>query len=132
MGGFAGGDEAGFWDEELFTLSAKEKQTKSRERIITVGDRNYTLSLSCIKEKDSFISGIVKEQQTDFKALYKALLEYTNDEEIEEFFQTSTIHFIPTDQEVQQENDFTFLAFLQDTCNLILTEDELREIARKC
>ena len=135
MGGFAGGDEAGFWDEKLFKLSKSSNSKKKQTALICIDSLYYTLALKPSKNTSFQIEGLPKNQLTVFIELYKALLKETQDEDIEDFFRMYTLLFEPVHQEQKLldediDNSLTFLSFIQESCSLVLTQQELKEIAK--
>jgi len=135
MGGFAGGDEAGFWDEELFKLSKSSNFKKKQTALICIDSLYYTLALKPAKNTTFQIEGLAQDKQVLFKELYKALLKETQDEDIKDFFRAHTLLFEPVHQEQKLldediDNSFTFLSFIKESCSLVLTQQELKEIAK--
>lgn len=174
MGGFAGGDEAGFWDDEtLFKVTDKNEANLSNhadkiQSSVTIKDAVYSLNahaaitpfIKFTGEKDgkpTFISRVVyladlhdtirfepckcdhftiegcdeiePQSNTIFKA-YQALLDYTNDPDVEEFFHEHKVHVtkrIPSSAGLSAaaSDAAAFLRLAKEACNLVLSFDEL-------
>ncbi len=140
MGGFEGGDEGGYWDLDEPTIFSKANRSKS---FIKKSGPEYTLKVF-IKEQELYDSiSLVPCKCDDFtiesydKTLseiisktYKALLEYTNDSEIEEFFNEYKVLILrDSSLETEKQQDIShaeaFLHLTKEACNLILRNDEL-------
>jgi 4-diphosphocytidyl-2-C-methyl-D-erythritol kinase len=154
MGGFAGGDEAGFWDEDTLAVSIKkqyENKTKRRNNIkasIQRSDSGCSIK-SYVKGKELYntISFVTKacdsftlegydetplESNTIYKA-YLALLEYTDDSDISDFFNEHKVVIkkgviSQTDLEASPSDTAAFMFLIKEVCNLILSTDELVKI----
>jgi len=154
MGGFEGGDEAGFWDIDTLTASIdKQHQNKAKRshRIkasIQRSDLGYSIK-AYAKGKElydtiSFVpyecetftiegcDDIPLESNTIYKA-YKALLNYTNDSDISDFFYEHKIVVnkgIPSQADLvgDSSNAAAFILLVKEVCNLILSSSELAKI----
>ncbi len=148
MGGFEGGDEAGFWDIDTLATSIEKQhqnRSKSNNRIkdsIQRSDSGYsikaytkgkelynTISFVPHECKTFTIEGcddIPLESNTIYKA-YKALLDYTNDSDISDFFCEHKVVVTKSisSQANTSSNAAAFMLLVKEVCNLILSEDEL-------
>ena len=139
MGGFEGGDEGGFWDEEaIFNPITQQKVAKKdkNETYVAIKENLYALRFV-----PSVCAQLVVEPYTELQSVldkaYGALLSYTQDGDIEEFFCNHKVVFEPCDSSSLQERSVmtpteAFLFQTRDACSLCLTPQELEEIARKC
>ena len=154
MGGFEGGDEAGFWDIDTLAASIDKQhqnRSKSNNRIkdsIQRSDSGYsikaytkgkelynTISFVPHECKTFTIEGcddIPLESNTIYKA-YKALLDYTNDSDISDFFcehKVVVTKSISSQAELagDSSNAAAFILLAKEVCNLILSSDELVQI----
>lgn len=154
MGGFEGGDEAGFWDADpLRALVDKQHQDKSKSsnRIkdsIQRDDSVYSIkayakgkelydTISFVpQECETFTIGgcddIPLESNPIYKA-YKALLDYTNDSDISDFFcehKVVVTKGIPSQAELADDSSYAaaFILLVKEVCNLVLSSDELVNI----
>jgi len=139
MGGFEGGDEGGFWDEEsLFNPTNAKTNTKTNQlhKYTTFKESNAIFALS-------FVSCVAKaltiecdtESVCDFGdiyGVYTRVLEYTNDSDIEEFFSTHKVLFSKIENAKEPYEILTpseiFLEKTKDACSLVLTQDELKNL----
>jgi 4-diphosphocytidyl-2-C-methyl-D-erythritol kinase len=154
MGGFEGGDEAGFWDIDTLTASIDQQhqnKPKSSNRIkasIQRSDLGYSIK-AYAKGKELYdtirfaphacetftIEGcddIPLESNSIYKA-YKALLDYTNDSDISDFFYEHKVVVtkgIPSQADLSgaSSNAAAFILLVKEVCNLILSSDELAKI----
>lgn len=146
MGGFAGGDEAGYWENDsIFTLS---KKNNNKEKLhIEINDSIYSIkaysktnedvynTISFVPSQcDTFIiegcDEIAVESNSIYKA-YKALLEYTVDSDISDFFYEHKVVVkkrIVSSSEGMSSNAAAFLFLTKEMCNLVLSTDELVKI----
>ncbi|MGB5506966.1 MAG: hypothetical protein WBM70_09790 [Sulfurovum sp.] len=154
MGGFEGGDEAGFWDVDAITASIDQQhqnQSKSTNRIkdsiqrshlgysikaYAKGNELYDTISFVPNECETFtIEGcddIPLESNTIYKA-YKALLESTNDSDISDFFCEHNVVVtkgIPSQADLAgaSSDAAAFMLLVKEVCNLILSSDELVKI----
>ncbi len=139
MGGFEGGDEGGFWDEDAIdVLIAKQNAPKPKSHQQTKLIMETKNSIYSIKEDPTLsivphecetftIEGcdeIPLESNTIYKT-YKALMALTCDSDIEDFFTEHKVlltHYTPT------TSSTNFLFLIKELCNLILSESELQSI----
>lgn len=142
MGGFEGGDEGGFWDEEaLFNpINATTKtKTPQREKYTHLKDTNAIYELCFVASNpQTFRISSDANKSVDFENIYNtytALIKYTNDSDIEEFFNTHEVVF---ERVLSPKEPFEILSapllFLEKTkevCSLVLTQRELIEIAQE-
>ena len=154
MGGFEGGDEAGFWDVDAITASIDQQhqnKSKSTNRIkdsIQRSDLGYSVK-AYAKGKElydtiSFVphecetftiegcDDIPLESNTIYNA-YKALLDYTNDSDISDFFcehKVVVIKGIPSQEDLAgaSSDAAAFILLVKEVCNRILSSDELAKI----
>ncbi|MDQ7044021.1 MAG: hypothetical protein Q9M34_10905 [Sulfurimonas sp.] len=136
MGGFEGGDEGGFWDEDAVANLIKEqhRKKKSQKRVsIETENSIYRIEddplLSIIPQtcRVFTIEGcadIPLEANAIYRA-YKALIDYTCDSDIEEFFYNHKI--VITDYN-PDKNTQNFLLLVKELCNLALSNEELQQI----
>ncbi len=174
MGGFAGGDEAGFWDDDtLFKVTDRDKERSSSKiqssitfkdsvhslnahaaitpfikftgekdgnltliaRIMYVGELYDTISFvpcACDRFTIEGCDEIGYEKNSIYKA-YQALLAYTNDSDIEEFFSEHKVHVkkrIPSSAGLcaAASDAAAFIRLAKEACSLVLSFDELISI----
>ncbi len=176
MGGFAGGDEAGYWDIDTLpdAHDAKSKSSNKGQSYITTSDTGYsvkahakvniflkitgnkdghhtllsrfirveelydTISLVPCQCESFTIEGcddIPLESNTIYKA-YKALIEYTADSDIADFFDSHKVVVtkrIPSSAGLGagSSDAAAFMRLLKEVCNLILSTDELAKIGSR-
>ena len=149
MGGFAGGDEAGYWDDDtIFTLSDKKDKYTSKPSI-EKSDLGYSIKAYAKSNKelydtisfvpckcDAFIieecEAVTLESNSIYKA-YKALIEYTADTDIEEFFYE---HKVVVTKDIPyslghggaSSDAAAFMCLTKEVCNLVISTDELVKI----
>jgi len=154
MGGFAGGDEGGYWDIDIPPSSMvkhNENTSKRRNRAasyIERSDSGYsikahtkvkglydTISFVPCECKTFTIEGcdaIALELNSIYKA-YKALLDFTDDLDIVDFFYA---HIIVVSKGILLQvglggaasDALAFILLVKEVCNLILCSDELANI----
>lgn len=135
MGGFEGGDEGGFWDEDAIdTLIQKQNTQKSlkKEKISLVlkdgvysvkGDGSFSLvPQECTTFTIEGIDSNSLESNAIYKA-YKTLIKLTCDSETEEFFYEYKV--VVTSSNASVKN---FLLLVKELCNLVLSDMELTKI----
>ena len=150
MGGFEGGDEGGFWDEDsISTLVDKQNNSKlqniQREKpSIQTSDAGYSIQVHARVNTVSFMpclcetftiegcENIPLESNTIYKG-YKALCEYTADSDITDFFYEYKVvvtHCMPSQEGLggDSSDGAAFMYLLKEVCNLILSNDELAKI----
>ena len=140
MGGFEGGDEGGFWDEDAIeTLIKKQNSSVKRSKqkiIIEIKDSVYSLKgdtyLSIVPQNcASFtIEGcedIPLESNAIYKA-YKTLIDLTCDSDIEEFFYEHKVYLT---SEEPSSHSLNFLLLVKELCNLALSDAELSKISEE-
>lgn len=155
MGGFAGGDEAGFWDiDSIPSWMEQQNKTSSNNKYsaksnISRSDSGYSIqayakgkelydTISFVPcECDTFtIEGcddIPLESNSIYKA-FQALTDFTNDSDITEFFYTHKVVLtkgIPLRSGLNgaSSDAAAFILLVKEVCNLILSSDELLHIA---
>lgn len=154
MGGFEGGDEAGFWDIDTNpSWMDKQNQTPSKSKnsaklYISRCDSGYSIK-AYAKDKKlhdtiSFVpcecetftiegcDDIPLESNTIYKA-FKALEDFTNDLDIAEFFYTHKVVLtknIPLHSGLggASSDAAAFILLVKEVCNLILDSAELLKI----
>ena len=154
MGGFEGGDEGGFWDIDIPPTSmVKHNDNISKRKhlvssFIERSDLGYSIKAHA-KVKGSYdtiifvpcecetftIEGcddIPLELNTIYKA-YKALLDFTDDLDIADFFYAHKIVVtkgIPLHEGLggAASDAAAFILLVKEVCNLILSTDELENI----
>jgi len=163
MGGFAGGDEAGYWDVEQLSIPTNPLSLRNTDIRTTIEllDSNYCIKAYAkhivLKENQIYwlrssdlydticfvptscnvftVEGY-PEQASDnpISRAYHALQERINEPELEEFFhfhKVVIIKRIPPQQDFSgnASNIASFLCMAKEVCNLILSIEELVEIA---
>ena len=151
MGGFEGGDEGGFWDVDSISIlideQHKNKPKKKEIFHITTNDLGYSIKVheKGLYDTISFVSCACKsfkiegcddvpiESNVLYKA-YQALLECTCDSDISDFFYEHKVvvtKAISSSVDLSGESDtFAFMRLLKETCNLILSDEELVKTGR--
>lgn len=141
MGGFEGGDEGGFWDEDALALLIKKQKntrpaikkekiyiehngstysTKADTRIEFVPSATHTFTLE-LQDNTSPSSDSI------YKA-YKALREFINDDVgLEEFFSE---HKVVLSCASTSLDTAAFLLLTKELCNLIISSEELVKVAK--
>lgn len=154
MGGFEGGDEGGFWDIDILdeqNTSTSQHIKKAKNYIersgyvysikayakeAVPGENGYdTISFVPNRSKVFTLEGSVNipiEKSSIYKA-YRALVDYTADPDIEEFFYEYKIVVTKgiassTDQVCTSSHTAAFMLLLKEQCNLILSIAELAKI----
>ena len=149
MGGFAGGDEGGYWDDDsILTLVDKKKNKTGREKLYTqtsdLGysikayrkDRTYnTISFIPCRCKAFTIEGYAVESidSNSIHKAYEALSNYICDSDVVDFFSeykvvienTSSLNDI---SELEPSDTAAFMRLTKEVCNLMLSNDELAKI----
>jgi 4-diphosphocytidyl-2-C-methyl-D-erythritol kinase len=154
MGGFEGGDEAGFWDiDTLPSWMDKQSETLSKTKSsakpsISRSDSGYSIK-AYTKEKElydtiSFVpceceiftiegcDNIPLESNSIYKA-FKALINFTHDLDIAEFFYKHKVVItkgIPLHSGLggASSDAAAFILLVKEVCNLVLSSDELVKI----
>ena len=156
MGGFAGGDEGGYWDLDIPPTSmVKDNDTISKRRnrvasYIEKSDSGYSIKAHAktkgLYDTISFVpcacetftiegcNDIPLELNSIDKA-YKALLDFTDDLDIVDFFHAHKIVVnkgIPLHAGLggAASDAAAFILLVKEVCNLILSADELANIGR--
>jgi hypothetical protein len=138
MGGFEGGDEAGFWEVDENTLFSRNSKTSNNTKYQIIQDDliykikadgyDGTITLLPFKSNDLTIDGY----KTDIiSKTYKALVDFTDDMEIVEFFQEHKVFIdVPYSQNIDDAMlGALFILLTKDVCNLVLNNHELENIA---
>jgi len=148
MGGFEGGDEGGFWDEDaIATLIKTPQEAKTKENFeidydgdvsrIKVSQEGSCESISFIPcECESFsienIENTTLKTHPLYKA-YRALLEQTADTDIETYFETHMVVLqakTSTELTLNQQDILFFMRLLKEACNLVISDRELQELSK--
>ncbi len=170
MGGFAGGDEAGYWEEntfqdtqnmdrdkDVFHLKKEHDQLSIRAHaridvfVKLTGVQEEKLNLLCrsvradnIYDTISFVPSVcecftiegcdeIPIHENSITHAYKALIDFTDDSDIEEFFKE---HKVVVKKNIPKKIGFgsaasdaaSFLLLCKEACSLVLTMDELMHI----
>jgi len=151
MGGFAGGDEGGYWDIDIppnAMVKHNDKRSKNRNGTSSYIERNdlgYTIK-AYAKDKTGYdtISFVPCECETftiegydeiplesnSMYIAYKALIDFTDDLDIEDFFYTYKV--VVTKETVSTSSHAAaFVLLVKEACNLILSRDELDSIGSR-
>ena len=176
MGGFEGGDEGGFWDEDAISNLIYKPTPKNRHKdksYLQKADSSYLikahakinifLKIKKFQEQTpSFLSrvvladniydtisfvpceceyftiegceGVALENNSIYKA-YEALIEFTADSDIEDFFCEYKVvvnKSIPYNSGLSgaSSDASAFIRLVKEACNLVLSTDELIRIAK--
>lgn len=139
MGGFEGGDEGGFWDEDAIDVliakqnSPKPESKKQKKIIIETKNSAYflqddsTISIiphSCTTFTIEGCDDIPFESNTIYKT-YKALIELTCDSDIVDFFDE---HKVVVTEYSPHSSSLSFLLLVKELCSLVLSDAELEKI----
>ena len=150
MGGFAGGDEGGYWDEDSSsTYIDKPKNTIRKKPDIETSDSGYSIKAYAKGEEKLYdtISFVLCECETftiegcadiplksnSIYKVYKALDEYIPDSDIVDFFceyKVLVIKRIPISAGLggASSDAAAFMHLAKEVCNLMLSSDELAKI----
>ena len=152
MGGFAGGDEGGYWDEESTSVYIDKAESKNRKKFyIETSDSSYSIKAHAKGEEKlydtiSFVAcdcetftiegctDIPLESNTIYRA-YKALDKYMIDSDISDFFSEYKVVVrkrIPLSSGLggAASDAAAFICLIKEVCNLMLSSDELIEIGK--
>lgn len=140
MGGFAGGDEAGYWDNPT-VLSHKPKHSDREKPTIIHDETGYHLIPHTLTTRlisfipfscDTFtIEGYEEPSLHPITLAYHALIDARNDPEIAEFFTHHKVVLTINDSIDIFYHVEAFLYLTKEVCNLILSSDELAEIGER-
>jgi hypothetical protein len=138
MGGFEGGDEAGFWEVEedsspygiSNTLNYKQYDILEQDENYLIKVDNFDIGMTFVPQNSNQLTIEGCKSDIIYKA-YESLVKFTDDMEIIEFFQNHKVVV-----KTLKTNDETILGALfilltKDVCNLVLDNSELEEIASK-
>jgi len=131
MGGFEGGDEGGYWDDDsIAVLNNKSKKTNTDKAYIQTKDGSYSYeNISFVPCKcETFTIQGCDEVSLASNIIYKAyiaLCKFTNDSDIEEFFHE---YKVLVTAEEGCSHSLAFIYLLKEVCNLVLSTAELQEI----
>jgi len=140
MGGFEGGDEGGFWDEDaLLLLIKKQKNTQPLKKEKIHIEHNASIHSTKADTTIAFVPSVTNTFTVEladktssssdliYKA-YKVLREFINDDvELEEFFSE---HKVVLGCRSSFLDVATFLLLTKEVCNLIISNDELVKVAK--
>lgn len=139
MGGFAGGDEAGYWDHPI-VISHPPKHPDREKPTILHDETGFHLiphayTTPLISFIPSFcdvftIKGYDDPSSHPIYAAYHALIAATNDPEIADFFAQHKVVLTITDATDISSHVAAFLHLTKEVCNLILSTDELANIGK--
>lgn len=139
MGGFAGGDEAGFWDEDVVNKSPVKQNSSKRRRIerkVELNNLIYTLNFVAQRCSQFTIEG---SPDLSFNTLlyssYDALIEYTQDSDIAEFFESHKVVIsnptpLAEENKNSRSNIIVFLYLVKESCSLVLSDNELVDLEK--
>lgn len=140
MGGFAGGDEAGYWESPT-VLSPKPKHPDREKPTIVHDETGYYLIPHALTTHlisfipyscDTFtIEGYDNPSRHPITLAYQTLIDATNDPEIAEFFTYHKVVLTINDCMEMPSYVAAFLHLTKEVCNLILSTDELTAIGKK-
>jgi len=154
MGGFAGGDEGGYWDVDTITgevdklNNTTSKNLNKNKPYIKTSDSAYSIKVKEVEGLCNTISFVVCKCDTfsiegcdevplEANGIYKAynaLYKYTNDSDIIDFFfeykvVVSKDISLKDNERVTSLDAAAFLYLLKEACNLVLSTEELVRIA---
>ncbi|MBL1243228.1 MAG: hypothetical protein COA39_002335 [Sulfurimonas sp.] len=139
MGGFEGGDEGGFWDEDAIDVliakqnSSKPESNKQKKVIIETKNSAYVLqddsTITIVPHNSTTFTiegcdDIPFESNTIYKT-YKALIELTCDSDIVDFFDE---HKVVVTKYSPHSSSLSFLVLVKELCSLVLSDAELEKI----
>lgn len=159
MGGFEGGDEAGFWEEpQLLAPSKKSHQPQhvidyedgqwhltlpdyqvdvgpDGQRAFTKKDVGFVhMSIVPAKKDSSLFNGVESRNEIALlKSCYDGLLEHTADSDIEEFFQD---HCFKIALNGGVDDDYSgalcagVMLLIKEACSLVITLNEMESILK--
>jgi hypothetical protein len=143
MGGFAGGDEAGYWDDDAVATPFGQSDEKCLQRkpSIQISDSLYsikalshTISLVPYKCETFTLEESTKTLTSHMiYQAFQALIDFTDDSDISEFFSSYKVVITEdtsSSNNLQQKSldAAAFILLVKEACNLVLNSDELREI----
>jgi len=124
MGGFAGGDEAGYWeDSKIFSVNSLSKTSK-----ISSFQKKTTMEFRSSAKGSFTIEGldIYEIQSHIFYRALQELMSLVQDDEIEDFVSQHTLILQKDSEDVME-----FLCLLREECLLLLSNEELEDIIAK-
>lgn len=148
MGGFEGGDEGGFWDEDALALLVKQQKQrvipKKEKFYILYSDASYSAKANktlkfvpCICESFSVqASEATRESASSIYKAFELLDMATVDSDVMDFFSEYKVVLsevntaLKTSREVAQDTA-VFLLLTKEVCNLVMSTDELAKIASR-
>ena len=145
MGGFEGGDEAGFWDEDDLKNELYTSQKKLHQHVIAhmkidansfcisvYSTSNITSSLQFVQSSCKGLKvegeGLIPNVSKVIHKTYETLLEETNDFEIEEFFKAYKVVVGETQGIADSSFVAAFILMTKEVCSLVLSTQEVEEI----
>jgi hypothetical protein len=150
MGGFAGGDEAGYWDNTRFRIAPSSTHSPLSSSNIqlhldtqpvyahvtcddtTCATITFVLQVSnCLS-----VSGLGKypDAMRIIASIYEALLETHEALEVEEFFQQHHVQFVLENYTTTfiDTLSIAFVRLLKEEANLMLSDEELANLLQTC
>lgn len=145
MGGFEGGDEAGFWDEDDLKNDIFTSQKTCNQHLIThmkIDASSFCISVystSNVISSLQFVQSSCEGLKIEGKGLapnvskvisktYETLLEETNDFEIEDFFKEYKVVVDETQAIADASFIAAFLLMTKEACSLALSMQEIEQI----
>ncbi|MBL4730608.1 MAG: hypothetical protein JKY28_04480 [Sulfurimonas sp.] len=129
MGGFAGGDEGGYWDVDSIS-SMIDKQNKASKKTTEYDELYSNISFVACKCESFTIEGYdaTRLKSSGIYKAYKALNDFVGegDSDIVDFFSQ---HKVVITQGISLSCEVAvFMRLVQEACNLIISTDELVDI----
>ncbi len=138
MGGFAGGDEGGYWDDIPSIKMNKQNNIKKEKLCLYTPDSGYSINVQIGKKIYNSISFVackcdtftiegcddISLESNKIYQAYTALCDFTNDSDIVDFFFE---HKVVVSKE-KSSDAAAFLYLTKEVCNLVLSTDELVSI----
>ena len=121
MGGFAGGDEAGYWEEELL-LSSKKQVSQSTSFFLDSCSLEFIpCQVRCLSVE---LAPDVCVDIGEVQKVFEALENYVQDDTLCEFFEEHKVFVKKESPNLLEE----FLSKIRQECTLLLSNEELQRI----
>jgi hypothetical protein len=135
MGGFEGGDEAGFWDEIPESQAEKYRDTLPQRSVLVDSHTQITFVATPCQAFTVSFNGQDLKTPNPLQKAYQLMYEQSDDEDLIDFFQEHKVEISTDRSSLEMLNDeklfMSFITLTNERCELFLSKQEIDAITTK-